>query len=140
MEKVVKVLIEADASADTVAEVTSLLDSLGVCALVTAQLGRYGAQSGAWAMAIETQDDGFFARLADSAGAEPGVALESFVSRIRDGRGADGAGDGSIRIDDGQRIVNLTSNVSAEGLRQVAHGELPAGSKYFWFEGQWQSL
>ncbi|HZV74941.1 MAG TPA: hypothetical protein VFF79_14595 [Conexibacter sp.] len=139
-QDVVDVKIEAQADAAEVDAVRELLGSLGLTAAVTAQLGRYASGPAPWAMAIETAGSAFFERLAAEAGLEPGAALERFVASVYELRRRDDRPDGSIRVEDGERSIALTEAVSGEGMRQVATGELPAGSSYFWDDGSWQGI
>ncbi|HKG04084.1 MAG TPA: hypothetical protein VKB03_12955 [Conexibacter sp.] len=139
-QDVVDVKIEAQADAAEVEAVRELLGSLGVNAVVTAKLGRYASGPAPWAMAIETGGSAFYERLAEAAGTEPGAALERLLARVYEMRRRDDRPDGSIRIEDGERSIALTEAVSAEGLRQVATGELATGASYFWDDGGWQGI
>lgn len=138
-QDVVKVSIEAEADAAEVEVVEQLMDSLGVTAEVTPRLGRYGGGPAPWAMAIEATAD-FYERLAQAAGSEPGEALGLFVARVYEVRRRPDRPDGSIRIQDGERTATVTEQVSPEGLRELAAGELAGGATYFWDDGGWQGL
>jgi hypothetical protein len=139
-QDVVDVKLEAQADAGEVAAVKQLLASLGIDAVVTAQLGRYASGPAPWAMAIELGGSDFYGRLAAAAGAEPGAALKRLVDDVYALRRRDGRPDGSIRIEDGQRSLALTQAVSTDGLAEVATGALAPGASYFWDDGAWQGI
>lgn len=134
------VLVEEQADAAEVEAIRELLRELGLTATVTPQLGRYGGGPAPWAMAIEVGDPAFYRQLAAAQGTDPAAALAQLVARVYELRRRPDRPDGSIRIEDGGRTIGLTQEVSDEGLRRVAAGELAPGASYFWDDGDWTGI
>ncbi len=119
------VMIEDDAAPDEARSIHRLFDDAGAPAVVTASIARRSAGSLPWLVMIEVPLVTFMTGLTTAAGADGWKALKSLVTHVfQERRRVTGRG-GSIQLDDGARTVILLPEVSDEGFRQVAQGDLP---------------
>jgi hypothetical protein len=127
-----EVAIEEEAAVEEVDAIERLFDEAGVRTVVSASVGRKSADLLPWALMLKIPLTAFVTGLAAKASEDAWIALKRLVRAIYEARRRPDRADGSIWLDDGERVVILTDRVSDEGFRQVAAGELPPGGHYVW--------
>lgn len=136
--ELVSVLIEMEATAAEVEAVRRAFDEAGAPAIVRAGYGRNSAEQLPWVILLSAPLAALVTGFLSKAGADGWDALKNLVQRIYKERRALGGRDGAIQVDEGDRQIILTENITDEGYRAIA--SLPPGGYYVWDEtrGGWQ--
>ena len=134
----VSVLIEAEASQAEVDLVQRVFDEAGAPAIVRAGYGRNSADQLPWIILVTAPLAALVTGFLGKAGADGWDALRDLVVRIYQERRALGGRDGAIQVDEGERQIILTENITDAGYRAIT--SLPPGGYYVWdaARGEWE--